>query len=249
MKKLNKLKEIMFSEGKISKQEFVFWSIPILILTSLVLLSFSHSQRTGTTALTTAGSIIFTTVWLYALFPLKEKRKWEYVEFEIKRELGSMIRSLFDVTSIYFSEPSKTKKQESNTQEVYKQKVRDMAKAEKLRLNSLGKKSLFKKKPTAIRKRRFEFSSFELKYFRFMNHSELYQVIKIQRLLFKLENIMNRSVSESFTIPKKKFDRRFASITHKIYQCIHELGKSGAFDYQLSIPLKKAYSKNASKAL
>lgn len=245
---MKKLKEINFNRERVSKQEFVFWSIPILILSYLVFLSFNHSQRAGTTALTTAGSIIFTTIWLYALFPLKEKRKWKYVELEIKHELGSMIRSLFDVTSIYFSEPSKNSNLENNTKEVYKKKIREMAKSEKLKLNSLGKRSLFKKKPIAIRKRRLEFSSFELKYFRFMNHSELYQVIKIQRLLFKLENIMNRSVSESFTIPKKKFDRRFVSITRKIYECIHDLGKSGAFDYQLSIPLKSNNPKNSYKS-
>lgn len=160
-----------------------------------------------------------------------------------------MIRSLFDITSIYFSEPSKKPNRENNSQEVYKQRIREMANSEKLKLNSLGKKSLFRKKPTALIKRRFEFSSFELKYFRFMDDSELYQIIKIQRLLFKLENIMNRSVSESFTIPKKKFDRRFATITHKIYQCIDQLGESGAFDYQLSIPLKKMQNKSSHKAL
>jgi hypothetical protein len=194
----------------IKKNEIFFWVIPIGILLIISLISFIFSRDIGIAMLTTSIGIIFTTIWLNILLPRRENKQWEIVKNEVRKDLKTEVKALFEVTIGYFKGSSvggvfPKDEDEEKVWERYKlEKLEEFSKKENLDVSSLGTWLLEKGTPSVYSRYKEEISTIESKYFKFLKPEEVLSLIKIQKILTYLIRIVDAAKIKNSFFPHTK---------------------------------------------
>ncbi len=212
-----------------------FWIIPLLILIVISGLSFLISNNFGVSVSITTFGILFTTIWLYVLLPLKEKRQWEFVEKEVRKQLREEVRSLSDIFTGYFEggiislsyEMSEGIDEEKLWENARCEKLKEFAEKEELKMSKMGKVILHKNDPKTLIRYRKDLSNIENKYFKFLKPKEVLSLIKIQKLLTYLINISNSAkINHSLlSFSKEHYEKSFLEYGLRLFQEINYFNK------------------------
>jgi hypothetical protein len=203
----------------------LFWILPIIILILASILSLYLNFQIGISVLITALGIIFTTVWLYILLPVRENRKWKLVEKEVRKELSATVRNLFDVSIGYFKggtislvyEVREGIDEEALWENARLSKLKEFSNKD-LEISSTGKLILEKGNPSAFIRYKQDIGEIERKYSKFMKPEEILSLIKIQKLLTYLINIVNSSQMKVFRSPDKFYEDNLCKYGLELYR-------------------------------
>ncbi|MFA5856889.1 MAG: hypothetical protein WC867_06000 [Candidatus Pacearchaeota archaeon] len=204
----------------------LFWIVPILALIIISLFSFYLNPQIGISVLITSIGIIFTTIWLYILLPQRENRKWKFVEKEVRNELSSTIRNLFDVSIGYFEggtisiiyEVKQGVNEEAIWENARLEKLKEFSKKDNLALSDIGKLILKKGNPATFVRYKQDLGEIERKYFKFMKPEEIISLITIQKLLTYLINITNSTQVKIFKSPEKYYEENLCKYALELYK-------------------------------
>ena len=214
--------------------ERLFWIVPIVVLIIInVWVYFIHGDLFFS-ILISSISILFTTLWLYVLLPLKERLKWQLVEKEIKKELVIELRALFDVTIGYFKggvislsyEVKEGLDEEKIWENARLEKFKEFSNKKELEISNVGKAFLKAGNPAVYVRYRKDISNIENKYFKFMKPLEILSLIKIQKLLTYLINITNSTKVKVFKFSEEHYEKNLCKYSLELYKEIFHFHKN-----------------------
>jgi len=201
----------------------LFWIIPILILLVISLFVFFINLQIGLSVLITVFGIIFTTIWLYILLPMREKKSWKIVENEVKKRLADDLKNLFLVTIGSFGDGvisgTANYNEEINWEKAELNKLKEVSNREKLVINAVGKARLKAGNPAVYDRYKENISQIEDKYFKFMKPGEILSLIKIQKDLTYLSNIVKFFNLGVYSVESNEKD--FAEYSLSLYKEIY----------------------------
>ena len=204
----------------------MFWIIPIIFLIIASFITLYINLQVGISVLITSIGIIFTTIWLYILLPQRENRRWKFVEKEVKNELSSTIRNLFEVTLGYFKEGTIAIKYEVkegvDEEKIWEnarlEKLKEFSKKDRLEISEIGKIILKNGNSATFARYKKDLGDIENKYFKFMKPQEILSLIKIQKLLTYLINITNSTQIKIFRSSDKYYEENLCRYSLDLYK-------------------------------
>lgn len=206
--------------------DMLFWILPPLALIIISIITIYLNLQIGISVLITSIGIIFTTLWLYILLPLRENRKWKIVENEVRNELSSTIRNLFDVTIGYFkggiislvSEVREGIDEEALWENARLEKLKEFSSKDTLEIYSAGKLILEKGNSATFIRYKQDIGEIERKYFKFMKPTEILSLIKIQKLLTYMIHITNATQVKLLRIPDRFYEENLCKYGLELYK-------------------------------